>query len=88
MRISPLVFYIQKKFGKEAFENPQVFGLIHNVSRLTHAHPIALLGCDIFIAMLFSLLNGTEKAMALLYACEKVTSLVEKNPEYKDAFQT
>lgn len=86
MRISPLVFYIQKKFGKGAFENPKVFELIHNVSRLTHAHPIALLGCDIFIAMLFSILNGTEKEKALLYTCEKVSSFVNQNPEYKDAF--
>lgn len=86
MRISPLVFYIQKKFGKEAFENPQVFGLIHNVSRLTHAHPIALLGCDIFVAMLFSLLNGTEKKTAFSNACEKVSSFVNQNSEYKDGF--
>ncbi|MDY6397121.1 MAG: ADP-ribosylglycohydrolase family protein [Treponema sp.] len=86
MRISPLVFYIQKKFGERAFENPQVFELIHNVSRLTHAHPIALLGCDIFVAMLFSLLNGTEKEKALLFAYEKALSFVEQNPEYKDAF--
>ena len=86
MRIPPFVFYIQKKFGERAFENPQVFGLIHNVSRLTHAHPIALLGCDIFVAMLFSILHGTEKEKTLLYACEKVTSFVEQNPEYKDAF--
>ena len=86
MRISPLVFYIQKKFGERAFENPQVFELIHNVSRLTHAHPIALLGCDIFVAMLFSLLNGTEKEKALLFAYEKALSFVEQNPEYKEAF--
>lgn len=86
MRISPLAFYIQKKFGEGAFENPQVFELIHNVSRLTHAHPIALLGCDIFVAMLFSILHGTEKEKALLYAFEKVTSFVGQNPEYKEAF--
>jgi len=86
MRISPLVIYIQKKFGERAFENPQVFELIHNVSRLTHAHPIALLGCDIFVAMLFSLLNGSKKENVLLYACEKVHSFVEQNPEYKEAF--
>ncbi|WP_294430284.1 ADP-ribosylglycohydrolase family protein [uncultured Treponema sp.] len=86
MRISPLVFYIQKKFGERAFENPQVFELIHNVSRLTHAHPIALLGCDIFVAMLFSLLNVSKKEKALLFAYEKALSFVEQNPEYKEAF--
>lgn len=86
MRISPLVFYIQKKFGEGAFENSQVFELIHNVSRLTHAHPIALLGCDIFVAMLFSILNESNKEKALLYAFEKVYSFVALNPDYKDAF--
>lgn len=86
MRISPLVFYIQKKFGKGAFDNHQSFEIIHNVSRLTHAHPIALLGCDIFVAVLFSLLNGSRKEDSLSYASEKVSSFIVHNPEYRDAF--
>ncbi len=86
MRIAPLVFYIQKKYGDSAFENKDTFEVIHNVSRLTHAHPIALVGCDIYIAVLFALLHGMEKVAALKFAIEKVSPYVQTYPELKKAF--
>ena len=85
MRIAPLVFYIQKKFGDSAFDNKDTFEVIHNVSRLTHAHPIALVGCDIYIAVLFALLHGMEKDAALKFAIEKVSRYVQTYPELKKA---
>ncbi|EID84028.1 ADP-ribosylglycohydrolase [Treponema sp. JC4] len=86
MRISPLVFYIQKKFGDTAFDKKDTFEVIHNVSRLTHAHPIALVGCDIYIAVLFALLKGDEKFAAMKFAIEKVSSFVQSIPKFKKVF--
>ncbi|MCI5519907.1 MAG: ADP-ribosylglycohydrolase family protein [Treponema sp.] len=86
MRIAPLVFYIQKKFGDSAFDNKDTFEVIHNVSRLTHAHPIALVGCDIYIAVLFALLHGMEKVAAMKFAIEKVSSYVQTKTELNKAF--
>lgn len=86
MRIAPLVFYIQKKFGDSAFDNKDTFEVIHNVSRLTHAHPIALVGCDIYIAVLFALLHGMEKVAAMKFAIEKVSSFVQTKTELNKAF--
>lgn len=86
MRISPLAFYILKRYGSSAFDNADVFDIVHNVSRLTHAHPIALIGCDIFLAVLLALLNGEEKTCAVRHGLEQVSAYTEKNPKYKEAF--
>lgn len=86
MRISPLVFYIQKIFGDSAFDKKETFEVIHNVSSLTHAHPIALVGCDIYLAFLFALLKGHDKSSALDFAFESTASFVKSNPEFEYAF--
>lgn len=86
MRISPLVFYLQKHFGSNAFENNKAFEIVHNVSRLTHAHPIALIGCDIYIAVLLKLLNGSEKNAALTEVYEQIRKYVSKNKDFEYAF--
>ena len=86
MRISPLVFYLQKHFGSNAFENNKAFEIVHNVSRLTHAHPIALIGCDIYVAVLLKLLNGSEKDVALTEAFEQIRKYVSKNKDFEYAF--
>ena len=86
MRISPLVFYIQKKFGDNAFDNNKTFEIIHNVSRLTHAHQIALIGCDICIAVLIYILQGEEKKHALQIALDKVHKFVNKNRDFVYGF--
>lgn len=86
MRISPLVIYIDKMFGVEAFDNKKTFEVIHNVSRLTHAHQIALIGCDIYIAVLFYILHGEEKYYALDKALEKVKKYVVRNKDFEYGF--
>ena len=86
MRISPLVFYIDKKFGDGAFDNNKTFEIIHNISRLTHAHQIALIGCDIYIAVLFYILHGEQKNHALKIAIDKVHQFVNKDRDFEYGF--
>ncbi len=86
MRISPLVLYLQKLFEANAFDNNKAFEIVHNVSRLTHAHPIAFIGCDIYIAVLLKLLNGSEKNAALTEAFEQIKKFVSKNKDFEYAF--
>lgn len=87
MRISPLVFYIQKKFGDSAFENKETFEVIHNVSSLTHAHPISLIGCDIYCAILVEILNGTKKEDLQGYALPKIGKYIRQHQEYESALK-
>lgn len=54
MRILPAVLYTLKD-GKTLDEN--TLEVIHNVSRLTHAHPIALTGCGIYAFLVEELLK-------------------------------
>lgn len=91
MRISPLLFYIDKHFGKNAFasDSPvaeEAFQVVHNVSRLTHAHPIALLGCDIYIALLQELLGGTEKSKLIQAVFPKIQAFVNTHADFSSAF--
>ncbi len=86
MRISPLALYLRKEYGSDAFANAKAFTPVHNVSRLTHAHPIALVGCDIFVAVLLSLMDGTQKDAAVLRGMEQVRAYADRRPEFKSAF--
>ncbi len=86
MRISPLALYLRKKYGDRAFDDGRAFDAVHDVSRLTHAHPIALVGCDIFLAVLLALMAGMKKNAAVLRGMEQVRTYAERRPELKKAF--
>lgn len=77
MRISPIFFYLLKTYGPEAMKNPESFKVIHQVSALTHAHPRSLLGCDIYLAVMFEIWNGTAKEKILGEALKKVRAFAE-----------
>ncbi len=57
MRILPVSFYCYFK----KFSNEQTFQTIKNVSSITHAHPISILGCYIYTLIIFDILNGLKK---------------------------
>ena len=85
MRISPLPFYLYKTFGADAMEKEEAFEVVHNVSRLTHAHPISLIGCDIYCAIMIEILKGTKKSDLQGYALPKVEKFVRNHPEFENA---
>lgn len=58
MRILPLAFYLNWRFGDSFSRDPMAFDVVHNVSRLTHAHPISLISCGIYCSIAGELLNG------------------------------
>lgn len=84
MRISPIVFYIYKQFGDNAFDSDNAFEIVHNTSALTHAHPRAKLGCSIYVAMLMEILKGTEKEKLIPTVFEKVEKYISKYPEFQN----
>ena len=85
MRISPLPFYLFKKFGEDAMKNEKSFEIIHNVSSLTHAHKISLIGCDIYCAIMIEILNGTSKEELLQKALPKIGEFTRNHPDYNPA---
>lgn len=85
MRIAPLPFYLFKMFGENAMNNKEVFDLIHNVSRLTHAHNISLIGCDIYCSLMIEILKDTKKEALQGYALPKIGSYVNAHSEFREA---
>ncbi len=85
MRISPLPFYLFIKYGAQAMDKDESFEIIHNISKLTHAHPISLIGCDIYCAIMLEIINGTKKEELLPKALPKIGAFVRNHPEYTEA---
>ena len=88
MRIAPLPLYLFKLFGDNAMEKEESFELIHNISRLTHAHYISLIGCDIYCSLMIEILNGSKKEEILQNALPKIGEYVRHNPHYASALNT
>ena len=66
-------------------DKEESFELIHNISKLTHAHPISLIGCDIYCAIMLEIINGTKKAEILPNALPKIGAFVRNHPEFENA---
>lgn len=87
MRIAPLAFYLLEKFGLDAFDSDEAFDATHKVSSLTHAHEIALIGCDIYLASILEAVRGRKKDEILKNVLPKMQAYVERNPRFTAAFE-
>ena len=86
MRIAPLPFYLFQKYGPNALNSWKAVEIIHNVSRLTHAHYISLIGCDIYCAIMIEILTGVNKTDLLKSALSKVEKYEEVHIKYCDFY--
>ena len=68
MRILPAIFYLRREYGAACMEKAEAFTLIHNLSRLTHAHPISQMACGLYCDMANGLMNGKNLAEAVNHA--------------------
>ena len=56
MRMLPAVYYLEKRSGILMDEQ---IGIVHNISSLTHRHPISLIGCGIYVNVALKILSGS-----------------------------
>jgi len=82
MRIAPLPFYLFSKYGPDAMGNDDVFTQIHNISSLTHAHPVSFVACDLYCAIMIEILKGTKKNDLQAAALRKIGTYADCHPEY------
>lgn len=61
MRILPIVLYVWRRGHRGA----AALELVHNVSRLTHAHPRSLMACGVYALLCRALLEGGGKESVL-----------------------
>ena len=62
MRILPLAYYLEKQRDAAIEVRMEI---VHNVSALTHRHPVSLIGCGIYINIAMNLLT----CAASMYTC-------------------
>lgn len=88
MRIAALPFYLSFKYGSEVTDNEEAFNVIHNVSSLTHAHNISLIGCDIYCTLMLEVIAGNrEKVEIQKNAYNIIKKYVNTHSEFKYAFE-
>jgi ADP-ribosylglycohydrolase len=74
MRIAPLVFHVSDKPQEERFE------IVRQVSAITHAHPISILACIIYVEYLIKLLKGGDKYTTFEATQKEIMDALRKGP--------
>ena len=81
MRILPIAYYLQKRSNLTIEYQMEI---VHNISGLTHRHPISLIGCGIYINIAIILLeNKLSLYEAVEYAIKSAIRFYE-NRAWKD----
>lgn len=89
MRILPLLFFLRKEFGEDFATLPESYDLIHNISRLTHAHPRSLMACGLYLAIANELVLGRLhkakhfKGVAVAKGLKKARDYYQSNPSFQ-----
>lgn len=60
MRILPLALYLYRRYAPAQMDWDEALPVIHDVSKLTHAHPISLIACGIYCCIAYQLLSGAD----------------------------
>ena len=82
MRILPVAFYLHATLGEEYSKKAEAYEIIHNASKLTHAHPISLISCGIYCAIACHLLNGDSIQNAIGQGIEDAVRYYRRHPLY------
>lgn len=83
MRVLPAVFYLRRTYGLSCMEKPEALALVHDLSRLTHGHPISLIACGLYCMMANALMNGAPLAQAI----DRAASWGEQQYQNAEAFR-
>ena len=88
MRSLPLVFYIAKndemnQRRKEGmWMSEKGYETVHNISALTHAHPISLISCGIYVSILLGILVGSSGIEGMQAGVEAAFSYYTGDKKY------
>lgn len=78
MRILPVAYYA----NRNKLNEKEIYELVKNVSSMTHAHEISILGCYIYILYINNLLNGKDK-----YASYNMTKIADYSMFSEDSLE-
>lgn len=80
MRILPAVLYSLADNEDAVFDN-KTASLIHDMSRLTHAHSCCLVACGIYASIVFGLAGGGELASGCKHEIQHALAYYSANPK-------
>lgn len=83
MRILPVALYLHQTMGPDFPDMEEVYQVIQNASRLTHAHPVSLIGCGIYCAVVNELLCGRSGPEDIQRGIARAVSMHFWMPELK-----
>lgn len=83
MRILPMVFYEEKKWGARG-HTAEVLEDVHQVSALTHGHPCCQVACGLYVEIGRRLLEEQEIRKAILGALEATRKHYIADERYKN----
>lgn len=79
MRIIPAILYCKYRLAEASVE--EHIQLIHDTSRLTHAHPRSLIGCGIYYFLMMELLERNDK-LAVEAGLRKAQEFYQEHLEF------
>lgn len=80
MRILPIAYYAIEKKLKEY----EILELVRQISSITHAHEISIMGCYFYVRYVIFLLNGKDKYAA--YSMARSVDYAMFKPETQEAY--
>lgn len=85
MRILPAAYLIAGKAKNASEVAWEELSLVHDISRLTHAHPVCFVACGIYVLVAVNLLSGMGKEEAVADGIARARSLYEAREEFAPA---
>ncbi len=86
MRISPAVLYLYSRNSGEISISD--LRIVHDVSRLTHAHPRSQMACGIYLLIAAELLSGKSLCEAIKEGIDSAWRLYSQLPEFEGELDT
>ena len=84
MRILPILFYLQAKYGNEFLDKDEAFETIHKISALTHAHKRSQIACGIYLSIGSYVMTGMGLNSAIDSAIYSAIKYYREKEEFKD----
>lgn len=83
MRILPVVLWLRAKYLAGFMANPQARQYLHDVSALTHAHPIAMMACGLYASVADHLLDGSTIPKAIDEGIQRAMAIYSSDPKFQ-----
>lgn len=82
MRTLPLALYLYRLYAPAPMNWDDVLPVIHDVSKLTHAHPISLIACGLYCCIAYQLLSGAALNEGIWEGITCMKTRYSRHPEY------